>query len=156
MKYLSLGQKALIINNKGEILIIKRSQNVGKSNLWDFPGGRLQIGEGLRTALLREVKEETSMTVTKILMPLNIVTLLNGANKDNQILRIIYLCEAKGDIKLCTEHTAYKWIKPKDALKYEFPDEEYCNAIANLKKLKDINGEFLYNGVERESRDILK
>lgn len=48
---------AVLINKKGEILLVKRSVNPGK-NLWDIPGGFVDLNENLEESLNRELKEE--------------------------------------------------------------------------------------------------
>jgi mutator protein MutT len=49
-----------IVNDKGEILLQKRSDN---EELWGFPGGAVELGESIEEAMLREVKEETGLDV---------------------------------------------------------------------------------------------
>ena len=41
----SIGLKALIQDDNGKLLIIKRSPKIAKPNLYDFPGGRMRVGE---------------------------------------------------------------------------------------------------------------
>ncbi|MBI2148760.1 NUDIX domain-containing protein, partial [Candidatus Woesearchaeota archaeon] len=59
-----VAMKAVILNDKNEILIIQESSkdpsrsHVGK---WDVPGGRLNFGEDPFEGLRREVKEETNL-----------------------------------------------------------------------------------------------
>jgi|GEM_PF-931201 len=49
--------KAIIRNNKGEILVVKE-----KGSSWSFPGGGLDHGETLHQALKRELYEEARIT----------------------------------------------------------------------------------------------
>ena len=53
---------AIIIKNDA-ILLIKRGKEPYK-NLWALPGGHLDWNETLEDAVIREVKEETGLTVT--------------------------------------------------------------------------------------------
>ena len=50
---------AIIINADGHVLLQRRSDN----GLWGLPGGGVEIGESVSTAIVREVQEETGLTV---------------------------------------------------------------------------------------------
>ncbi len=51
-----------IVIDKGAILLVKRDREPAKGQ-WSLPGGRVEIGETLREALVREVREETGIDV---------------------------------------------------------------------------------------------
>lgn len=55
-----LAVDAVILNNKDEILLMKRKIEPFK-NLWGIPGGHVEYGERVEQAVLREVKEETGL-----------------------------------------------------------------------------------------------
>jgi mutator protein MutT len=57
-----LGVGAVIWNDKNEIVLIRRGK-APRRNQWSIPGGHLEWGESLREAVLREVLEETGLTV---------------------------------------------------------------------------------------------
>jgi len=50
---------AIIPNDDGHVLLQRRSDN----GLWGLPGGGVEIGESVSTAMVREVQEETGLTV---------------------------------------------------------------------------------------------
>jgi ADP-ribose pyrophosphatase YjhB (NUDIX family) len=50
---------AIIPDAEGKILLQRRSDN----GLWGLPGGSVEIGESVCRAILREVREETGLTV---------------------------------------------------------------------------------------------
>ncbi len=53
------GVAAFICDGGGRVLLQRRSDN----NLWGLPGGSVEIGESIRDAIIREVREETGLTV---------------------------------------------------------------------------------------------
>ena len=57
-----LGVGAVVWNDEGAVLLIRRSKppRLGE---WSLPGGKVEFGETLRAALLREVREETGLDV---------------------------------------------------------------------------------------------
>jgi ADP-ribose pyrophosphatase YjhB (NUDIX family) len=53
------GAAAIVQDGDGRILLQRRSDN----GLWGLPGGSVEIGESIRDAIVREVREETGLTV---------------------------------------------------------------------------------------------
>ncbi|MGH8120953.1 MAG: Nudix family hydrolase [Gammaproteobacteria bacterium] len=53
----------IIINDAGEVLLAKRPANVHQGGLWEFPGGKLEDGENVQSALARELREELGLIV---------------------------------------------------------------------------------------------
>lgn len=53
---------AIVVDNKGDILLIRRSDN----KLWSIPGGKMEIGESLSETVVREVQEETGLQTRPI------------------------------------------------------------------------------------------
>lgn len=52
----------LAYDAEGRILLVKRRNNPG-SGLWSVPGGRVEPGESDTQAVIREMAEETGLTV---------------------------------------------------------------------------------------------
>jgi 8-oxo-dGTP diphosphatase len=53
---------AVIKDDQGRLLLIKRGHEPG-AGLWSVPGGRVEPGETDSEALVREMREETGLTV---------------------------------------------------------------------------------------------
>lgn len=53
----------LLFNRDGNILIAKRNVSKRYGGLWEFPGGKVEQGETLAGALIREIKEELDAPV---------------------------------------------------------------------------------------------
>lgn len=54
---------ALVYDDAGRLLMIKRGREPALG-LWSLPGGRVEAGESLPEAVVREVLEETGLVVT--------------------------------------------------------------------------------------------
>ena len=85
--------KAIIINNKDEILLGKCH------NTYQFPGGHLNQGEDFTTGLIREVKEETGIELTNIPNPFALIKTYskNYKGTGKKRLNLIYFYFFKGD-----------------------------------------------------------
>jgi len=55
---------AFIVNDRDELLVVRRAKEPAKGTL-DLPGGFTDIGETVREAVVREVKEETALEVSQ-------------------------------------------------------------------------------------------
>jgi ADP-ribose pyrophosphatase YjhB (NUDIX family) len=51
-----------IVVHEGRLLVVRRGRAPGRG-LWSVPGGRVERGESLQTAVVREVAEETGLEV---------------------------------------------------------------------------------------------
>lgn len=63
MKKLTIAA-GIIRNAQGEIFITRRAADSHMANKWEFPGGKIEEGESPKQALIRELFEETGITVT--------------------------------------------------------------------------------------------
>ena len=59
-----LAVSAAIIRD-GKVLIVRRARNPAL-NLYTLPGGAVEVGETLHQAVIREVREETSLTIEPV------------------------------------------------------------------------------------------
>lgn len=112
-------QQALIFNQKDQFLALKYSAKYGPKTKgkWTYPSGRLEPNEGYEEALKREVKEETGLDIDIVYQFFSsIITTVDG----DKVLNVAFLCRPKGNkIKLCDEHTDYKWVGLKDLKKMQ-------------------------------------
>jgi len=56
--------KAVIIKEDGALLLL-RSAGEKYPNKWDLPGGHIHVGEDPKDGLIREVREETGITLSE-------------------------------------------------------------------------------------------
>ena len=120
-----LAVKSFIVNEKGELLLIKRDSNdVHKPGIWEIPGGRLELEEDPFEGLKRETKEETDLDI-EILNPLKVH---HFTRDDGQkITMVTFLCKPITNyVILSKEHTEHLWIglnKANSKLHSDFHEE---------------------------------
>lgn len=59
LNFASIGPRAIIINEKNEILLVKHTYQTD----WHIPGGGIKTGESTLQALVRELKEEVGLII---------------------------------------------------------------------------------------------
>lgn len=110
-----------IISYNNKVLIIKRSDydkiSPGK---WEFVGGKIDFGENLEEALIREVMEETQLEI-KIEKILYATTSM--VNPKKQAVIVVYKCSANEPyVKLSEEHMDYRWVTEEELRELLFED----------------------------------
>ena len=55
---------AAVIERNGKVLVSLRRPKGERASLWEFPGGKVEPGEGERAALARELQEELGVRVS--------------------------------------------------------------------------------------------
>jgi 8-oxo-dGTP diphosphatase len=58
-----VGVGAVIFDRDGRVILVKRAHEPLKGR-WSLPGGAVELGEPVRAAILREVREETGLEVS--------------------------------------------------------------------------------------------
>jgi 8-oxo-dGTP diphosphatase len=80
-----------LLNEEGKVLIAKRPPGRPLAGLWEFPGGKVDLGEDPETALIRELLEELGIEIARAdLLPL---TFASHAYPEFHLLMPLYLCK---------------------------------------------------------------
>jgi len=108
---------AILRNEKGEFLLLRRAENSHSNpGKWDLPGGKLNHEEILEEAIVREVWEETGISI----VPGEIAGYVAFELPQKRVIAIIYDGGyVISDIKLSHEHTEYSWIPLDEILKMD-------------------------------------
>ena len=147
-----------IINNEKYILIQTRQKEDGAetNGMLEIPAGKIREYENIFEALKREVKEETGLTITRILGEDRQISNLIGGNEvisytpycvtqnlsgAYSIILNTFLCEAKGELLTETnESQNIHWIKIKELKKIfkNYPEKIFLLHINALQKYLEI------------------
>lgn len=137
---LQVGVKALIRNDSGEFLFIRRDpQKYPDTSDWDIPGGRIDLSETLMVALKREIKEEVGLTLKgnpRLLAAQDIIV----AKKDLHVVRLTYLAITDGEIVMGDEHVEHAWMSYNNAIRDGL--DEYIRQVFVDKRIQH----FIYDG----------
>ena len=98
-----------VIKKDDKVLCCQRSKKMSLPLQWEFPGGKCEKGEDLKSALARELQEELNLNV--LVGDLFEVSLY----EPGEIKLMAYHCEALNinDLKLF-EHVAFKWLNKNE------------------------------------------
>jgi len=96
----------------GKILIVKNT----KAGNWTLPGGQIDKGEKYYQAAERETREETGLIV-KVKRNKKAKTKRYSKNNKKRAIAYIGKVRGKNKVKLSHEHTEYKFLSPKKAMK---------------------------------------
>jgi len=96
-----------VVVEAGRVLLIPRKGH------WSLPGGLLELGESLTEGVIREVREETGLTVE----PVELVELLDRIHREGERVRYHYviadyLCRVTGgQLQAASDADAAKWVE---------------------------------------------
>ncbi|VVB73505.1 ADP-ribose pyrophosphatase [uncultured archaeon] len=127
----------LTIERNGKFLIIRRRPDeVAFPGKWEFVGGKLENGEGIKASLRREAKEETGLEIEG--EPIFTGEYEFTRRDGHHVVGLRFVARAKeGDVFLSDEHTECAWITPAEAPKYDLIkglDKELREADRILKR----------------------
>lgn len=95
-----------IIIRDGLILTVQRSEEMKHPLKWEFPGGKVEVGESAETCIMRELKEELHIEV-ELLRKLSPVEFQYG---DKSIRLIPFEMLLLSDEIVLKEHSQLKWL----------------------------------------------
>lgn len=108
-KKFHIGIKAVIENNR-KILVLEDPRFHG----YDLPGGKIDEGENIEAALVRELKEELGLKKFKIGELLYVFERPDYLKQGVYLMLIFFKVKAKiSKIVLDNEHTGFKWVSNK-------------------------------------------
>jgi 8-oxo-dGTP diphosphatase len=115
----ALSVKVLIRDDRGRCLLLRRAA-ISKNNagMWDLPGGKVDPGEAIDAALVREVAEECGVTIS-------VDCVLGATESETPTKKVVYVIfgghRLSGDVRLSEEHDDLRWVSRED-----LPQTDLC------------------------------
>ena len=101
-----------LVDPDGRVLLAERPAGKRMAGLWEFPGGKVEMGETPEATLIRELKEELAIDVTAAcLAPF---TFASHAYADYHLLMPLYVCRRWKGNPAPSEGQALKWVRPRE------------------------------------------
>ena len=116
---------AAVIERNERYLICKRPAHKRHGGLWEFPGGKIEMGESDHDAASRELREELGVTVTFV------SEAVFKRQDEGSVFSIEFMpVEIVGDPQ-DIEHTAHSWVQAEDLLSFNLApsDRIFVEAI---------------------------
>lgn len=122
-----LSNMCMISNDKGEVLVQMREK--GDWNGLTFPGGHVEDNESLIESVIREIKEETGLTIRN---PKLMYVYEWPWDDNSRYLAFLYkTCDFVGNIKSSEEGKIF-WVHPNDFRKYKL-STDFLEIYENMK-----------------------
>ncbi len=121
----SLNVVAAIIIHNGQILCMQRGKAKQDyiSYKYEFPGGKIELGETRIEALMRELKEEMNIEV-KIAEEDYFMT-INHSYPDFELTMHSYICHVDTKEFVRKEHIDHQWVIPQELNTLEWVPADY-------------------------------
>jgi 8-oxo-dGTP diphosphatase len=118
----------LIRDERGRYLITRRTAGSHLEGLWEFPGGKREVGESLEQCLRRELTEELGAEFTVG----DRVETVTWRYPDKTIALHFFRCRLAGGEIAPQEGQAHAWVEPGRLSDYAFPPAD-SELIARLR-----------------------
>jgi 8-oxo-dGTP diphosphatase len=108
-----------LIDADGRVLLAQRPAGKSMAGLWEFPGGKVEVGETPEAALIRELHEELGINTWKsCLAPL---TFASHAYEKFHLLMPLFACRRWEGVPTPREGQTLAWVRPDRLRDYPLP-----------------------------------
>ncbi|MDX9873379.1 MAG: 8-oxo-dGTP diphosphatase MutT [Spongiibacteraceae bacterium] len=120
----------VVIDEHRRILIARRAAHLHQGNLWEFPGGKVEPGETVQQALVRELEEELDIRVGDA-APL--LTVRHDYGDRRVLLDVWWTGRFEGQPR-GLQGQEWRWVAPAELDSFEFPaaNVPILNAVKQL------------------------
>jgi 8-oxo-dGTP diphosphatase len=116
---LTLVVACALVDADRRVLIAQRPEGKTLAGLWEFPGGKVEVGERPEETLIRELREELGITVEEpCLAPL---TFASHAYESFHLLMPLYICRRWDGLVNAREGQQLAWVRANKLRDYPMP-----------------------------------
>lgn len=108
----------VIVDSEQRVLIARRAQNAHQGGLWEFPGGKVEAGETIDQALVRELEEELALKVSRSTPLLEV----RHDYSDKSVLLDVWLVTEFSGEAAGLEGQPIEWVPTHQLSEYAFPE----------------------------------
>ena len=110
-----------ILAEQGKVFITRRSSDSHQGGRWEFPGGKIEPGESILSALKRELREELGITVQSATPYLQI----RHAYHDREVFLDTWRVTDYHGVPHGHEGQEARWVSCSDLPQLEFPEADW-------------------------------
>lgn len=110
----------VLVDRAGRVLLARRHADTHQGGLWEFPGGKLEPGETVSNALIRELQEELGIQVTNQRPLIRVY----HAYADCRVLLDVYRVTAWLGKVTAMEGQPLVWVDREDLEDYPMPEAD--------------------------------
>ena len=108
----------VIEDTQGRFLITRRSWDISHGGYWEFPGGKVDVGESPEAALLREMREELGLNVLQY----ELLGSVEHTYPHRAVKLLVYsVLEYAGVPNCCENQLDLTWIDFSAFEQFQFP-----------------------------------
>ncbi len=107
---------AAVVESEGRYLITQRRESAVLPLLWEFPGGRVEDGEGDRDALAREIVERLGVEVEVG----QLISFVSHPYERYTVDLYLYECTLRSLDLGCRAGRAFEWVRSDEFERYTF------------------------------------
>lgn len=124
-----------LIDEDGRVLMQRRPEGKQHAGLWEFPGGKVEPGESMAAAAVREIDEELGLALAAdALAP---VSFAESGGAGRGIALLLFLARQWRGVPECRDASALGWFAPGDLDDLAMPPLDIPLAAALVRTLAE-------------------
>lgn len=128
--------RAIITDEQHRVLLLRREESIKGGGQWCLPGGKVDYGQLVEEAVIREIQEETQLKCLRaeFLFYQDSPPLSPGGM---HCINFVFQCSVEGDVVLNNESIDYAWIVPNQLDNYSiaFRNDEILRRFWGVRYL---------------------
>jgi 8-oxo-dGTP pyrophosphatase MutT (NUDIX family) len=109
--------RLIVPDASGRVLVLKRAPDSTEGGRWCLPGGKMDYGDTVEQAAMRELQEETSLRSTNLRF-LFYQDNLPPAPGRMHCVTLYFECSVEGEVVLNEESIEAAWISPGELARF--------------------------------------